>query len=105
MLVVDSQADPQGALAAAALPETAVMVYNSAIDSTEDVVSKIEAALKANGGTPLTRIAFANHAGEVWQLASDCICHPGRSWLSRIFYREMTVTKVVAGHVQVKHIQ
>jgi len=78
MLVVDSQADPQGALAAAALPETAVMVYNSAIDSTEDVVSKIEAALKANGGTPLTRIAFANHAGEVWQLASDCICHPGQ---------------------------
>merc|ERR1719491_1342908 len=78
MLVVDIEADPQGALAAAALPGTAVMVYNSAIDSTEDVVSKIEAALKANGGTPLTRIAFANHAGEVWQLASDCICHPGQ---------------------------
>ena len=54
------------------------MVYNSAIDSTEDVVSKIEAAYKANGGAPLTRIAFANHAGEVWQLASDCICHPGQ---------------------------
>ena len=78
MLVVDSEADPQGALAAAALPGTAVMVYNSAIDSTEDVVSKIEAAHKANGGTPLTSIAFANHAGEVWQLASDCICHPGQ---------------------------
>merc|ERR1719491_1645943 len=78
MLVVDIEADPKGALAAAVLPETVVMVYNSAIDSTEDVVSKIEAALKANGGTPLTRIAFANHAGEVWQLASDCICHPGQ---------------------------
>ena len=83
MLVVDSQADPQGALAAAVLPETVVMVYNSAIDSTEDVVSKIEAALKANGGTPLTRIAFANHAGEVWQLASDCICHPGQDGCTR----------------------
>jgi hypothetical protein len=78
MLVVDSEADPQGALAAAALPGTYVMVYNSAIDSTEDVVSKIEAAYKANGGAPLTSIAFANHAGEVWQLASDCICHPGQ---------------------------
>ena len=78
MLVVDSEADPQGTLAAAALPGTYVMVYNSAIDSTEDVVSKIEAAYKANGGAPLTSIAFANHAGEVWQLASDCICHPGQ---------------------------
>ena len=41
MLVVDIEADPQGALAAAALPGTAVMVYNSAIDSTEDVVCNI----------------------------------------------------------------
>jgi len=78
MVVVDSEADPTGALAAAALPEVAVVVYNSAIDSTVDVVSKIEEAYKANGGTPLTSIAFANHAGEVWQLASDCICHPGQ---------------------------
>ena len=82
MLVVDSEADNMGFLAAAALPQVAVVVYHSLFDSTKEFVSKIEKAYKANGGTPFTSIAFANHAGKSWVLATDCTCHPGQDgWL------------------------
>jgi len=82
MLVVDSEADDMGFLAAAALPQVAVVVYHSLFDSTKEFVSKIEKAYKANGGTPFTSIAFANHAGKSWVLATDCTCHPGQDgWL------------------------
>ena len=78
MLVVDSDADEQAFLAAAALPQVAVVVYHSEFESTKEFVSKIEKAYKANGGTPLMSIAFANHAGHDWKLATDCTCHPGQ---------------------------
>jgi len=78
MLVIDREADKHGLLMAAALPEVVVVVeIDSVNDSAETVVSKIDAAYAANGGTPLTKIAFANHGGAKWQLASDCVCRVG----------------------------
>lgn len=76
MLVVDREVDPDGLLATAALASVIVVDFDSGIDSTEVFVSKIERAYEANGGTPLTAVAFANHGGVEWQLTTDCICHP-----------------------------
>ena len=77
MLVIDRDADEQGARMIAALSGVVVVDFDSVNDSTEVAVSKIEKAYAANGSTPLPKLAFAGHGGKVWQLASDCICHLG----------------------------
>ena len=82
MLVVDSDADEQAFLAAAALPQVAVVVYHSEFESTKEFVSKIEKAYKANGGTPLMSIAFANEPttqAMIGSLPPTALAIPGRT--------------------------
>ena len=78
MLIVDREVDPDGLLASAAKPDVVVVEFDDDQDSKDELIAKIDAAYKANGSTQFNTIAFANHGGDVWQLATDCKCVPGQ---------------------------
>ena len=77
MLIVDRDVDPGGLLATAAKPNVVIVEFDDDEDSKDELIAKIDAAHKANG-TQFKTIAFANHGGDVWQLATDCKCVPGQ---------------------------
>ena len=78
MLMVDRDVDPEGLLATAAKPNVVIVEFDDDEDSTAELIAKIDAAYTANGSTQFKTIAFANHGGDVWQLATDCKCVPGQ---------------------------
>ena len=78
MLIVDRDVDPDGLLATAAKPDVVVVEFDDDQDSKDELIAKIDAAYEANGSTQFNTIAFANHGGDVWQLATDCKCVPGQ---------------------------
>lgn len=75
LLVTDTcgfhTSDSKHCLAAAALPSTMVLSFDSRLDSAQVLVEKIRGAHFANG-RPFEAIGFANHGGAMWRLAADC---------------------------------
>ena len=78
LLVLDTAADPDCKLQAAALPErTTVVTFSSDGDALADVVAKIKAA-----GTGFGAVGLANHGSAQWRLARDVTVNlEGADWL------------------------
>ena len=89
MLIIDREVDPGGLLATAAKPNVVIVEFDDEKDSKDELIAKIDAAYKANGAQFKT-IALANHGGEVWQLATDCKCVPGRDGYIEVIFPVMS---------------
>jgi hypothetical protein len=71
LLVIDTQASPNGVLIKAALPTTLVVSYDSTTDSVAHLAQLIGSARAQSAHKAFRHVALATHGGEVWKMTTD----------------------------------
>jgi len=73
MLILDRAVDPDDDLLKAVLSDVVVVKYDSTKDTAYELMKAVD---RASRGARFRIIGFANHGGDVWQIAKDCRVRP-----------------------------